>query len=124
MKPLLGPNAPPDCSKKILMLYAFRKFVSAVVPKEPRTIRYVLSVLFWAHLHLWTAEEKYKCCVFFENCYYVAFARAIIMFYVFSLETSLLLFAESVVGGLSTRTLAELLGSSSGPASVGGGTRN
>ena len=47
------------------------------------------------------------------------------MFYAFSLETSLLLFAESVVGGLSTRTLAELLGSSSGPASVGGepGTR-
>ena len=43
------------------------------------------------------------------------------MFYGFSLETSLLLFAESVVGGLSTRTLAELLGSSSGPASVWGG---
>ena len=47
------------------------------------------------------------------------------MFYGFSLETSLLLFAESVVGGLSTRTLGELLGRSSGPASVGGepGTR-
>ena len=32
------------------------------------------------------------------------------MFYGFSLETSLLLFAESVVDGLSTRTLGELLG--------------
>ena len=40
------------------------------------------------------------------------------MFYVFSLETSLLLFAESVVGGLSTQTLGELMGRSSGPASV------
>ena len=42
------------------------------------------------------------------------------MLYAVSLETPLLLFAESVVGGLSTRTLGELLGRSSGPASVGG----